>query len=390
MPLRNERQAYWDDIEENIALAPALSASARLARVCPEAAAAQAELRSRLHDLEIDIRATELARDRSHSLSAVAARERDAAAAAEEKRVELERAEAFVRGRLEGDRVHGRRPAFTRPEDLPRAGLGQARRMGALGGPGQADSRLRHHPGVVAQAQREANERWGAAETGGVLMGGGYTFVLERQRRDAEDARRRAENAARERALYFEPPEEDHDDTTTTGRYDRTGRYGKENGDENVEATTIRRGSYDGGGVGDALKGWPTRSTDAREVELDADDESELPPPRYGAASGASSAIGAERASHSSHLVVIIRLNIGGFRRGVRSRSRGGRDVHEMATIRRVVDQVRVRLAAGDGVRRGRIVRAASAPAPHPQHHILSAPGRLEVVYVFIDSRIIN
>ena len=301
MPLRNERQAYWDDIEENIALAPALSASARLARVCPEAAAAQAELRSRLHDLEIDIRATELARDRSQSLSAVAARERDAAAAAEEKRVELERAEAFVRGRLEGDRVHGRRPAFTRPEDLPRAGLGQARRMGALGGPGQADSRLRHHPGVVAQAQREANERWGAAETGGVLMGGGYTFVLERQRRDAEDARRRAENAARERALYFEPPEEDHDDTTTTGRYDRTGRYGKENGDENVEATTIRRGSYDGGGVGDALKGWPTRSTDAREVELDADDESELPPPRYGAASGASSAIGAERASHSSH-----------------------------------------------------------------------------------------
>ena len=47
--------------------------------------------------------------------------------------------------------------------------------------------------------------------------------------------------------------------------------------------------------------------------------------------------------------------------------------MHEMATIRRVVDQVRVRLAAGDGVRRGRIVRAASAPAPHPQHHILSA-----------------
>ena len=78
MPLRNERQAYWDDIEENIALAPALSASARLARVCPEAAAAQAELRSRLHDLEIDIRATELARDRSQSLSAVAARERAA------------------------------------------------------------------------------------------------------------------------------------------------------------------------------------------------------------------------------------------------------------------------------------------------------------------------
>ena len=298
MPLRNERQAYWDDIEENIALAPALSASARLARVCPEAAAAQAELRSRLHNLEIDIRATELARDRSHSLSAVAARESDAAAAAEEKRVELERAEAFVRGRLEGDRVHGRRPAFTRPEDLPRAGLGQARRMGALGGPEQVDSRLRHHPGVVAQAQREANERWGAAETGGVLMGGGYTFVLERRRRDAEDAQRRAENAARERALYFEPPEEDHD-YTTTGSHDRTGRYGKENGgEENVEG---RRG-YDGG-VGEALKGWPTRSYPKPTLNPDADDGNELlPPPRYGAASGASSAMGPEpeRAARSS------------------------------------------------------------------------------------------
>ena len=204
MPLRNERQAYWDDIEENIARVPALSASAHLARVCPEAAAAQAELRSRLHDLDIDIRACRSHATRSHALSAVAARERDAELAAEEKRVELQRAEAFVRGRLEGDRVQGRRVAFTRPEDLPRAGVGEARRMGALGGPGQADSRLRHHPEVVAQAQREANERWGAAETGGVLMGGGYTFVLERRRRDAEDATRRAEDAARERALYFE------------------------------------------------------------------------------------------------------------------------------------------------------------------------------------------
>ena len=298
MPLRNERQAYWDDIEENIALAPALSASARLARVCPEAAAAQAELRSRLHNLEIDIRATELARDRSHSLSAVAARECDAAAAAEEKRVELERAEAFVRGRLEGDRVHGRRPAFTRPEDLPRAGLGQARRMGALGGPGQVDSRLRHHPGVVAQAQREANERWGAAETGGVLMGGGYTFVLERRRRDAEDAQRRAENAARERALYFEPPEEDHA-YTTTGSHDRTGRYGDENVEENVEG----RVDHDGG-VGAALKGWPTRSYPKPTLNPDADDGSEsLPPPRYGAASGSSSAMGPELAARSSAAV---------------------------------------------------------------------------------------
>ena len=353
MPLRNERQAYWDDIEENIALAPALSASARLARVCPEAAAAQAELRSRLHDLEIDIRATELARDRSQSLSAVAARERDAAAIAEEKRVELERAEAFVRGRLEGDRVHGRRPAFTRPEDLPRAGLGQARRMGALGGPGQVDSRLRHHPGVAAQAQREANERWGAAETGGVLMGGGYTFVLERQRRDAEDAQRRAENAARERALYFEPPDEDHDDTT--GRYDLAGRYGKENGDENVDATYRKN---DGGGVGDALKGWPTRSR-TREVNLDADDESELPPPRYGAASGASSASGAERASHSS-------TSHSAASQSAASRSVSGREAESRETSTRWRRSSASSTKSGYGSQLAMVSGAGGSSAPPP------------------------
>ena len=262
MPLRNERQAYWDDIEENIARVPALSASAHLARVCPEAAAAQAELRSRLHDLDIDIRACRSHATRSHALSAVAARERDAELAAEEKRVELQRAEAFVRGRLEGDRVQGRRVAFTRPEDLPRAGVGEARRMGALGGPGQADSRLRHHPEVVAQAQREANERWGAAETGGVLMGGGYTFVLERRRRDAEDATRRAEDAARERALYFEPiePEEEEEDVD--------GRVGT--GKENMD------------GVGAALKGWGSGSNQTRARGRGVDEESVLPPPRYG------------------------------------------------------------------------------------------------------------
>lgn len=262
MPLRNERQAYWDDIEENIARVPALSASAHLARVCPEAAAAQAELRSRLHDLDIDIRACRSHATRSHALSAVAARERDAELAAEEKRVELERAEAFVRGRLEGDRVQGRRVAFTRPEDLPRAGVGEARRMGALGGPGQVDSRLRHHPEVVAQAQREANERWGAAETGGVLMGGGYTFVLERRRRDAEDATRRAEDAARERALYFEPiePEEEEEDVD--------GRVGT--GKENMD------------GVGAALKGWGSGSNQTRARGRGVDEESVLPPPRYG------------------------------------------------------------------------------------------------------------
>jgi hypothetical protein len=135
--------------------------------------------------------------------------------------------------------------------------------MGALGGPGQVDSRLRHHPEVVAQAQREANERWGAAETGGVLMGGGYTFVLERRRRDAEDATRRAEDAARERALYFEPtePEEEEEE-------DDDGRVGT--GKENMV------------GVGAALKGWGSGSNQTRARGRGVDEESVLPPPRYG------------------------------------------------------------------------------------------------------------
>ena len=160
--------------------------------------------------------------------------------------------------------MQGRRVAFTRPEDLPRAGVGEARRMGALGGPGQADSRLRHHPEVVAQAQREANERWGAAETGGVLMGGGYTFVLERRRRDAEDATRRAEDAARERALYFEDVPEDEPEEED----DVDGRVGT--GKENMD------------GVGAALKGWGSGSNQTRARGRGVDEESVLPPPRYG------------------------------------------------------------------------------------------------------------
>ena len=153
--------------------------------------------------------------------------------------------------------------------------------MGALGGPGQADSRLRHHPEVVAQAQREANERWSAAETGGVLMGGGYTFVLERRRRDAEDATRRAEDAARERALYFEdvPEDEPEDDDDVDGRVGT----GKENMD----------------GVGAALKGWGTGSNQTRARGRGVDEESVLPPPRYGSVAP-SAASGSRTASEPS------------------------------------------------------------------------------------------
>ena len=371
MPLRNERQAYWDDIEENIALAPALSASARLARVCPEAAAAQAELRSRLHDLEIDIRATELARDRSHSLSAVAARERDAAAAAEEKRVELERAEAFVRGRLEGDRVHGRRPAFTRPEDLPRAGF-EARRM-CLGPAGGLDSTP---SGVVAQAQRRANERWGAAETG-MPMGAGNVVGAAARRGGREPARGECRQGARPISSRPRRTRRHHD-----GRNDRTGGTARR--------TAARRTSRDDAAVAaSAGPGWLKGPTLKPTLTLTPTMERAAPAAvrrRVGCLVGDRRGAGVSLVSFVSSFV----STFVGFRRGVRSRSRGGRDVHEMATIRRVVDQVRVRLAAGDGVRRGRIVRAASASAPNAQHHILSAPGRLEVVYVFIDSRIIN
>ena len=52
MPLRNERQAYWDDIENHIARVQPLTASQALDRVCPDAAAERLALKSRLRDVE--------------------------------------------------------------------------------------------------------------------------------------------------------------------------------------------------------------------------------------------------------------------------------------------------------------------------------------------------
>ena len=97
-----------------------------------------------------------------------------------------------------------------------------------------------------------------------MLMGGGYTFVLERRRRDAEDATRRAEDAARERALYFEDVPEDEPEEED----DVDGRVGT--GKENMD------------GVGAALKGWGTGSNQTRARGRGVDEESVLPPPRYG------------------------------------------------------------------------------------------------------------
>ena len=60
-----------------------------------------------------------------------------------------------------------------------------------------------------ADRNREVQERWGGAQMS-PLMGGGYTVVLERARRDAEEAEERRADAERVRALYFMPPSDAH------------------------------------------------------------------------------------------------------------------------------------------------------------------------------------
>ena len=65
MPLRNERQAYWDDIDAHIASVAPLDGDAALERACPRAAADREALRSRLAAVEGDMSALRLARRRA-------------------------------------------------------------------------------------------------------------------------------------------------------------------------------------------------------------------------------------------------------------------------------------------------------------------------------------
>ena len=70
MPLRNERQAYWDDIENHIARVQPLTASQALDRVCPDAAAERLALKSRLRDVEEQTRQVHRLRARAAELRA--------------------------------------------------------------------------------------------------------------------------------------------------------------------------------------------------------------------------------------------------------------------------------------------------------------------------------
>ena len=173
MPLRNERQAYWDDIENHIARVQPLTASQALDRVCPDAAAERLALKSRLRDVEEQTRQVHRLRARAAAEADVLAREADAALDLESKERAFEEARRFVRGRLQNDRPDGQRLGMRAPERLARAALGAPR-----------EDRLRAaapfavaSPAAHADAHRERNERWGSGEVS-PLMGGGYTVVL--------------------------------------------------------------------------------------------------------------------------------------------------------------------------------------------------------------------
>jgi len=164
MPLRNERQAYWDDIENHIARVQPLTASQALDRVCPDAAAERLALKSRLRDVEEQTRQVHRLRARAAAEADVLAREADAALDLESKERAFEEARRFVRGRLQNDRPDGQRLGMRAPERLARAALGAPR-----------EDRLRfrvNNPAAHADAHRERNERWGSGEVS-PLMGGG-------------------------------------------------------------------------------------------------------------------------------------------------------------------------------------------------------------------------
>lgn len=168
MPLRNERQAYWDDIENNIARVQPLSASRALDRVCPDAAAERLALKSRLRDVEEETRQVHRLRARAAAEANVLSRETDAMLNLEAKERAFEEAQRFVRGRLQNDRPDGQRLGMRPPERLSRAAVGAPK-----------EDRLRaaapfavRAPAAHAHAHRERNERWGSGEVS-PLMGGG-------------------------------------------------------------------------------------------------------------------------------------------------------------------------------------------------------------------------
>ena len=285
MPLRNEHQAYWDDIENNIARVQPLTASQALDRVCPDAAAERLALKSRLRDLDEETRQVHRLRARAAAEANVLAREADAVLNLEAKERAFEEAQRFVRGRLQNDRPDGQRLGMRAPEHLSRAAVGAPR-----------EDRLRAAvpfavpgPAAHADAHRERNERWGSGEVS-PLMGGGYTVVLQRADRDLEDAVARRERAERERMLYFMEslPREDAD------AFEGTSADGGPFANRTMNRTSAAM----------ALRGWEpagawagrARTRGGDDGDDGDDEESVLPPPR-GSESGASASASASVSS---------------------------------------------------------------------------------------------
>lgn len=273
MPLRNERQAYWDDIDAHIASVAPLDGDAALERACPRAAADREALRSRLAAVEGDMSALRLARRRVASESRVLDAEADADARVERKASELERAERYVRGRLENDRAMGQRIGMAPEARVPRAAVARLK-------PDRVVPFAVPDPYDRADRNREVQERWGGAQMS-PLMGGGYTVVLERARRDAEEAEERRADAERVRALYFMPPSDEAYEAGLQADEDEENAWDPRN--------TNRREAE---GAALALRGWDAdavaerRSSAAKFANRDAPDdedasvESALPPPR--------------------------------------------------------------------------------------------------------------
>lgn len=278
MPLRNERQAYWDDIENNIARVQPLSASRALDRVCPDAAAERLALKSRLRDVEEETRQVNRLRARAAAEANVLSREADAMLNLEAKERAFEEAQRFVRGRLQNDRPDGQRLGMRPPERLSRAAVGAPK-----------EDRLRaaapfavRAPAAHAHAHRERNERWGSGEVS-PLMGGGYTVVMERAHRDLEDAVHRQEQNERERKLYF----------MESGTRDLRGED-----EDTFDGGASFNDTMNRTSAAMALRGWepagPTgRGRGRTRVDDDDDAASVLPPPR-GSDSRASLAVSTE------------------------------------------------------------------------------------------------
>ena len=278
MPLRNERQAYWDDIENNIARVQPLSASRALDRVCPDAAAERLALKSRLRDVEEETRQVNRLRARAAAEANVLSREADAMLNLEAKERAFEEAQRFVRGRLQNDRPDGQRLGMRPPERLSRAAVGAPK-----------EDRLRaaapfavRAPAAHAHAHRERNERWGSGEVS-PLMGGGYTVVMERAHRDLEDAVHRQEQNERERKLYF----------MESGTRDLRGED-----EDTFDGGASFNDTMNRTSAAMALRGWepagPTGRGRGRTRDDDDDDAASVLPPPRGSDSRASLAVSTE------------------------------------------------------------------------------------------------